>query len=74
MQALYFCIIPTHYLLFTEFCSVYLSVCGQRGTTALMSASESGHTKIVQHLLKAGANKDAKDNVRNRNSYKHTTD
>jgi len=32
--------------------------------TALIWASEGGHTPTVQHLLEAGADKEAKDKVR----------
>ena len=36
----------------------------QNGVTALVDASQEGHTQIVDSLLKAGANPDLKDNVR----------
>ena len=36
----------------------------KRGTTALISASKYGDTAIVELLLGAGADKDAKDKVR----------
>ena len=38
-------------------------VCAQEGTTSLMMASEKGHLGVVQVLLDAGANKEAKDGV-----------
>jgi hypothetical protein len=39
---------------------------GKWGVTALIGASARGHTAIVQLLLEAGADKDAKDEVRER--------
>jgi len=36
----------------------------KNGCTALMKASQEGRTAIVRVLLKAGADKDAKDKVR----------
>jgi len=36
----------------------------QYGETALMKASENGHTATVQVLLEAGADKDVKNDVR----------
>ena len=35
----------------------------QYGVTALMAASQEGHSKVVQMLLLAGANKEAADEV-----------
>ena len=50
--------------LFATMVCASLSLYGKRGTTALMKASEGGHTAIVELLLGAGADKDAKDKVR----------
>jgi len=36
-------------------------VCIQDGRSALSYASEKGHTDVVHLLVKAGANKEAKD-------------
>ena len=38
----------------------------QGGLTALMCAAEDGHTDCVRLLLRAGADKEAKSNVRRR--------
>ena len=39
--------------------------CGpQYGSTALMLAAQGGHDKMTEALLAAGANKDARDEVR----------
>ena len=38
-------------------------VCAQEGRTSLMMASEKGHLGVVQALLDAGANKEARDGV-----------
>ena len=51
-----------------------LSLYCKFGYTALMSASEGGHTAIVELLLGAGADTEAKDRVseRKRENYTHT--
>ena len=51
-----------------------LFVCGgrpvlQNGFTALMWAAENGHTDCVGLLLAAGANREAKSNVRRRSFF-----
>ena len=38
--------------------------CAQNGCTALMEASREGHLAVVQLLLAAGADKEAKSSVR----------
>ena len=43
-------------------------MCVQFGNTALIYASIKGHTAIVQLLLEAGADKDASNKVRERES------
>jgi len=50
---------------------VFPAVGIQRGATALMKASGSGYIKIVQLLLEAGADKDAKDEVGKREKKTH---
>ena len=52
----------------------YLSLYGKRGNTALVLASKGGHTAIVELLLGAGADTEAKDRVseRKRENYTHT--
>ena len=44
----------------------------QRGLTALMMASGSGHTDVVQLLLSSGAQVDLQDNVRHNINYSRT--
>jgi ankyrin repeat protein len=44
----------------------------QNGQTALIIASAKGHTATVEVLLKAGADKDAKDKVGDRKREAHT--
>jgi hypothetical protein len=57
--------------LFASFGMVFPAVGIQRGATALMKASGSGYIKIVQLLLEAGADKDAKDEVGKREKKTH---
>ena len=51
-----------------------LSLYVKHGFTALMYASENGHTATVELLLGAGADMDAEDKVRvrKRENYTHT--
>lgn len=51
---------PILFLLYGVSLSMYV----QYGETALMKASENGHTATVQVLLEAGADKDVKNDVR----------
>ena len=44
----------------------------QLGETALMRASDSGHTDVVQLLLSSGAQVDLQDKVRHNINYSRT--
>jgi len=56
-------LLPSFSLFATMVCA-YLSLYGKRGNTALVLASKGGHTAIVELLLGAGADTDAKNKVR----------
>jgi hypothetical protein len=43
---------------------LFLQLLTQSGRTALIQAAQNGHTDCVRLLVQAGADKDAKDNVR----------
>ena len=65
-------------LLLPSFCyygvCAFLSLSCKRGNTALMYASANGHTATAELLLGAGANKDAKDKVREEKNHTHMVD
>ena len=43
-----------------------MSIITQYGETALMKAADDGYTEVVAELLKAGANKDLQNEVRDK--------
>ena len=49
-----------------------MSLYVKNGSTALVYASEHGHTATVEVLLSAGADMEAKDDVRSRVREMHT--
>jgi ankyrin repeat protein len=57
--------------LFATMACASLSLNGKHGFTALIGASDMGHTAIVQLLLEAGADEDAQDKVREKR-YNYT--
>ena len=64
-----------HVLLFFSLCyygvCLPLPLCFKHGETALILASEGGHTAIVELLLGAGADKEAKNNLSGRETGSH---